>query len=95
MVDFLGAKTDKNLDHLSANDVLRFQESCAKQVSVASTNTNLRVVRACLNAAFRQGLPERNVASQVSALKERGESKRRALTMEEVRRILEMCADSP
>ena len=94
-VDFLGAKTDKDLDHLSANDVLRFREACSKQVSVASTNTNLRVVRACLNAAFRQGLVERNVASQVSGLKERGESKRRALTMEEVRRILEMCADSP
>ena len=55
----------------------------------------MRVIRACLNAAFRQGLIERNVAVQVASLKERGESKRRALTLEEIQRVLETCAGSP
>jgi integrase len=92
---FLDTKADRSLDHLTTNDVLEFRDSCSKRVSVGSTNTNMRVIRACLNAAFRQGLIERNVAVQVASLKERGESKRRALTLEEIQRVLETCAGSP
>ena len=51
----------------------------------------LRVLRACLYAAQRQDLVERNVAAKVEALKQRGEAKRRAFTLDEVRRVLRQC----
>src|SRR5262249_52368055 len=92
---FLGSKADKDLSTLTADTVLRFRESCAKRLSVGSVNTNLRVIRACLNAARRQGLIETNNAAQVSALKQRGEAKRRALTVEEIHRILKTCGNTP
>ena len=91
---FLGAKADKDLATISADAMLGFRDSCAKRLSVGSVNTNLRVIRACLNAAKRQGLIETNHATQVGALKQRGEAKRRALTLEEVKKVLETCGDS-
>jgi integrase len=94
-LDYLGTKTGKDLDSLTTDVVLRFRDSCAKHLSVGSTNTNLRVIRACLNAAKRQGLLETNVAARVSALKDRGEGKRRALTVAEIQSVLDVCGDSP
>lgn len=94
-VKALGAKAERDLTHLTTNDVLKFRDDGARKLSVGSVNTNLRVVRACLNSAMRQGLVERNVASQVASLKERGESKRRALTAAELKKVLQVCGDSP
>jgi len=94
-LDFLGAKADRDLNTLTADTVLRFREEGSKTLSVATVNTNLKIVRACLNAAFRQGLVSVNVASRVSCLKESGESKRRALTLAEIQKVLRACDDTP
>ncbi len=92
--DFLGSKINKDLSRLSSDDVLKFRDACAKTHSVGTVNTNLRAVRACIGAAWRQSLVERNVAARVPALKERGENNRRALVAEELRRVLEICGDT-
>lgn len=94
-LDFLGPNADRDLSHLTSNQVLEFRSWSSKKLSVGSTNTNLRVVRACLNTAVRHGLMEKNVASLVSSLKASGENKRRDLTPEEIRRVLTTCGDTP
>lgn len=94
-VDSLRDKADKDLSQLTVDDLLRFRDMGAKALSVSSVNTNLRVARACLNSAMKQGLIEKNPASQVNGLKERGESKRRPLTATEIRQALKTCGDSP
>ena len=92
--NFLGNKVHKDLSRLTSDDVLKFRDDCAKTHSVGTVNTNLRAVRACFGAAWRQSLVERNVAARVAALKERGESNRRALSAEELRKVLQVCGDS-
>ena len=52
-------------------------------------------MRSCLNAAQQQGLLGSNPASQVKQLKERGEGKRRAMSLEEIKRVLKVCGDTP
>jgi integrase len=91
---FMGAKVGRNLVTLTADDVIRFRDTVAKQLSVTSTNMDLKVLRACLYAAVRQDLLEKNVAAHVATLKQRGESKRRAFTLAEVRRILSRCDEA-
>lgn len=92
---FLGPKANRRLEHLTADDVIKFRDHDSKTLSVASVNMNLRVIRAAMNAAFRQGLVQHNVVSRVSSMKEKGESKRRALTAAEIQKVLTTCGDSP
>jgi integrase len=88
---FLGPKADQDLESLSVSDVLAFRDGVAKRLSAGSTNMDLKVLRACLYAAQRQDLVEKNVAAKVEALKQRGEAKRRAFTLDEVRKVLRQC----
>lgn len=93
-LEFLGERANRDLNLLTPDDVLRFRDEYAKRVSVGSVNTALRIVRACFSAATTQGLLEKNPVSQVKNLKEKGESKRRALSMDEIRTILNICGDT-
>jgi hypothetical protein len=88
-VEFLGTRADKDLTTLRVDDIIRFRDSVAKRLSVTSTNMDLKVMRACLYSAVKQDLLDKNVATKVATLKQRGESKRRAFTLEAVRKILE------
>ena len=90
-LEFLGSSADKNLETLTANSLLKFRDACAAKASVGSTNTNLRVLRACINSAKQQGLIGSNPASLVKSLKERGESKRREMKLDEIQRVLKVC----
>ena len=73
------------------DDLIRFRDSTAKILSTASANMDLKVVRVCFNAAQKQDLVDSNVAAKVSTIKKRGENKRRAFTLEEVKDVLEKC----
>lgn len=86
---FLEGKADKDLATLKTDDVSRFRDDTARRLSVASTNMDLKVVRGLLYSAQKQDLVERNVAAKVDLLKHRGESKRRAFTLAEVRKVPE------
>jgi len=90
-LQFLGTKADKDLTALRPDDLVRFRDNTARSRSTASTNMDLKVIRACLYAAQKQELLDSNVAAKVSVLKERGASKRRAFTLAEVKTILEQC----
>jgi len=93
-LDFLGPKANQDLESLSVSDVLAFRDGVAKRLSPGSTNMDLKVLRACLYAAHRQDLVEKNVTTKVEALKQRGEAKRRAFTPDEVRNVLKQCDEA-
>jgi integrase len=88
---FLGDKAEKCLESLNADILLRFRDDCADRASVGTTNTNLKIIRSCLNSALQQGLISSNPAIQVKPLKERGQSKRREMTLGEIQTVLKEC----
>lgn len=90
-LNFLGPKADGDLTTLKADDVIRFRDETAKTLSTTSCNMDLKVLRSCLNAAKRQELIEKNVANNVSTLKQRGDHKRRAFTLAEIQKVLKTC----
>ena len=91
---FLGlAKSKRDLSTLQASDIARFRDYEAKELSRATANLSLRVLRVCFGEAVRQGLLTINPAVRVKFLKGAAESKRRAFTLSEIKRILGACGD--
>lgn len=66
----------------------------SKELSRSTANLGVKVLRICLGEAVRQGLLAVNPAVRVKLLKSAKESKRRAFTLHEIRRILRACADN-
>jgi integrase len=91
---FLGeAKSKRDLSTLQASDVARFRDREAKELSRSTANLGVKVLRICLGEAVRQGLLTVNPAVRVKLLKSAAESKRRAFTLNEIKRILKACGD--
>lgn len=90
-LEHLGSDADKDLSTLRAEDLTAFRNALGKRLSVGSANLELKIVRACLYSAMEADLVTKNVAAQVKTLKQRGESARRAFTLDEVKSILEQC----
>jgi integrase len=91
-IEFLGkGKTGRHLSTLQASDVARFRDREAKERARATANLSLKVLRVCLGEAVRQGLLTINPAVRVKLLKSSKESKRRAFTLAEIKRILKAC----
>ena len=89
---FLGeAKSSRDLATLQASDIARFRDDEAKERSRATANLSLKVLRVCLGEAVQQGLLTVNPAARVKLLKSTKESKRRAFTLPEIKRILKAC----
>jgi len=93
-IGFLGdAKAKRDLSTLQASDVVRFRDREAKERSRATANLSLTVLRVCLGEAVKQDLLTVNPAVRVKRLKSSKESKRRAFTLAEIKRILKACGD--
>ena len=91
---FLGeAKSKRDLSTLQASDVARFRDREAKELSRSTANLSVKVLRICLGEAVRQTLLAVNPAVRVKLLKSTAESKRRAFTLDEIKRILRACGD--
>jgi integrase len=91
---FLGeAKSKRDLSTLQASDVARFRDREAKELSRSTANLGVKVLRICLGEAVRQGLLAVNPAVRVKLLKSTAESRRRAFTLAEIKRILRACGD--
>jgi integrase len=89
---FLGeAKSKRDLSTLQASDIARFRDREAKELSRSTANLSVKVLRICLGEAVRQGLLAVNPAVRVKLLKSTTESKRRAFTLNEIKRILRAC----
>src|SRR5436190_3814656 len=87
------AKSKRDLSTLQANDIGRFRDREAKELSRSTANLSVKVLRICLGEAVRQGLLAVNVAVRVKLLKSTAESKRRAFTLGEIKRILRACGN--
>jgi integrase len=93
-LECIGTKGNRDLSTLHANDVARFRDREAKERARATANLSLKVLRVCLGEAKRQELIVRNPAESVKLLKSVKESKRRAFTLPEIKRILKACGDN-
>jgi len=92
-LEFLGAKSKRDVSTLQASDITRFRDREAKELSRATANLSLKVLRVCFGEAVKQGLLAVNPAVRVSVLKLRDKSGRRAFTLSEIKRILKACGD--
>jgi integrase len=91
---FLGeAKSKRDLSTLQASYISRFRDHEAKELSRSTANLGVKVLRVCFGEAVRQGLLAVNPAVRVKLLKSSQESKRRAFTLAEIKRILKACGD--
>jgi integrase len=91
--EFLGAKAGRDLSTLQALDITRFRDREAKELSRATANLSLKVLRVCFGEAVRQDLLEVNPALRVKVLKSNDKSARRAFSIAEIKRILKACGD--
>jgi integrase len=93
-IGFLGeAKSKRDLSTLQTSDIARFRDREGKELSRSTANLNVKVLRMCFGEAVRQGLLTVNPAVRVKLLKSSKESKRRAFTLPEIKRILKACGD--
>jgi len=91
--DCIGAKAKRDLSALQATDIMRFRDREAKALSRATANLSLKILRVCFGDAVKQGLLAVNPAVRVPVLKSTKESKRRAFTLREIKRILRACGN--
>jgi integrase len=89
----IGAKANRDLSTLQAVDITRFRDREAKELSRATANLSLKVLRVCFGEAVRQGLLAVNPGVRVPVLKTSAKSARRAFTLPEIKRILKACGD--
>src|SRR5262249_55651404 len=92
-LECIGSKANRDLSTLHANDIARFRDREAKERARATANLSLKVMRVCLAEAKRQELIVRNPAESVKLLKSVKESRRRAFTLAEIKRILKACGE--
>jgi integrase len=92
-IDCIGAKAKRDLSTLQASDIARFRDREAKELSRATANLSVKVLRVCFGEAVKQGLLAVNPAVRVPVLKLRDKSARRAFTLPEIKRILKACGD--
>jgi integrase len=85
------AKGKRDISTLQASDIARFRDHEAKERSRATANLSVKVLRVCLGEAVRQGLLAVNPAVRVKLLKSTKESRRRAFTLSEIKRVLKAC----
>jgi len=93
-LESIGVKAKRDLSTLQTNDVALFRDREAKERARATANLSLKVLRVCLNDAVRQDLLTLNPAARVKLLKSSKESRRRAFTLPEIKRILKVCGDN-
>jgi integrase len=92
-IECIGAKANRDLSTLQAVDITKFRDREAKELSRATANLSLKVLRVCFGEAVRQGLLAVNPPARVPVLKTHDKSARRAFTLPEIKRILKACGD--
>src|SRR5215831_563068 len=93
-IESIGVKANRDVSTLQTHDVARFRDREAKERARATANLSLKVLRVCFGEAEKQDLLTVNPAKRVKLLKSSKESRRRAFTLEEVKRILKACGDN-
>jgi integrase len=93
-LEFIGKdKSKRDLHTLSDDDIERFHIREAKELSAATADLSLKVLRVCFGRAVKKKLLTTNPASNVEVIGGNGESSRRDFTLAEIKRILQACGD--
>jgi integrase len=92
-LESIAVRAKRDLSTLQASEIARFRDREAKELSRATANLSLKVLRVCFGEAVRQGLLAVNPAVRVPVLKASDKSARRAFTLSEIKRILKACGD--
>jgi integrase len=90
----LGSKASRDMAIIEPRDVGKWRDQIFKRLTSSSANVALKIVRACFNDAKKQQLISNNPASLVGTLKRADEKIRRALTIQEIKRLLDVAKDS-
>ncbi len=91
----IGEKRDKDLVFITVIDLAQYRDDLARELSISSANTQLKILRSAFQDALRGGLVESNPAALVPVIKrKRGTAnERRAFTLPELKRVLEVAND--
>ncbi len=91
----IGGKKDSDLAFITVTDLTKYRNSLTGEIGESSVNLYLKVIRVAFQDALRRGLIESNPAALVLVIKRKGGtvSKRRAFTLQELKKVLEVAND--
>jgi integrase len=87
-LEYAGGRAARDIAHLTAKEITGLRDHMAKSLSPNSANYTVKILRAMLNQARRDGFVEINEASRVSLIQRVRKFERRPFTLPELRRIL-------
>ena len=92
LLESLGGRADDDMALVNRDDLARFRDAQAARVAPATANLMLKIARLVFAAAEADGVVPKNEARHVKRVRERaGRVRRRAFTIEEIRRIVAVC----
>ncbi len=94
-INAIGEKRGKDLVFITGNDLTHHRDNLARELSISSANTQLKILRSAFQDALRGGLVESNPAALVPVIKRKGgtANERRAFTLPELKKVLEVAND--
>ncbi len=92
-IGFLGARACKHMDAVTVRDAARYRDRLAKRVSGATVNKTLKIIRSAWGRALRDGIVPENVFDRVDRVKTRRTNIKRAFTLPELRRLMNVATD--
>ncbi len=90
---FMQGKAERRLSALTAADIQRFRDSLAGRLASSTVNLHVKVLRVALETAVRKNYFVTNPAKLVGILDTSGKQSRRAFTLPELRKLLEVASE--
>ncbi|MBI2925557.1 MAG: tyrosine-type recombinase/integrase [Verrucomicrobia bacterium] len=92
-LEHAGNKASRDIAHLTVKEITGLRDHLAKALSPNSANYTVKVLRAMLNQARRDGFVETNEASRATLIQRVRKFERRPFTLAELKRILAVAND--
>lgn len=92
-LEFLGPKANGHLATLRSAEIEKYRTELVNRVSSGTVNTHLKVLRVCLEKAVKQGVFDRNPARMVDNVDRSDKHKRRAFTLPEIKKLIEVASE--
>ena len=90
---WLGERADRDVADVTKDDVLAFRNHIAATLAPKTVNHDLKCLRMLFKAAKRDGLLSENPCEFVETVRQRSASLRRPFTIDQLKRVLEVCDD--
>jgi integrase len=88
-LNYMGGKTGRGIDTLTKADLVTFRDSVAERTRPKTANDKIRILKAGLQRAFKDGFSKENVGARVDFLKT-DKTVRRSFTEDELRAVLKV-----